>query len=650
MTVKRTHDTDVLVLGSGLAGSIAALCLVRQGLRVMILDQGTHPRFALGESTTTPSSLWLKVLAERFDVPELHNISTGEGIRRHVAPTSGVKSNFGFLYHEQGAETMTRAWQAVIPQAEFSEEDIGPPPSSEMHYYRQDIDAYLWSSALAAGAVGRSGTTAAELTFDDDGASVETTTGETIRCRFVIDASGYNSVVANTLGLREDPPSMRTNSRAIFTHMVGVKPYEQVDEGPKPLAPWSQGTLHHFFNGGWMWVIPFGNFRGSQNKLCSVGLSFDNKAFPKDAEYSPEEAWARFLDEYPAVGKQFTDAVPVRPWVATGRLQYSSSRCVGDRFWLTAHAAGTVDALYSMGNINIFQSLATGVRLVLEAFEQDRFTAAHFEPLQRLTDNLHRFQDRIVYGSYVGMRAPELLELWFTLWGLTDGARVREVLKPIVRYARTGDMADLTSYDACPEAVFTGFGHQTGILTAAEALDRLDGFCDVMQELEEGRATVAETREKLLAAIESDERFDMHVEEITAGLGKSPWLLEPLRRLGVKAYSTAFLSPDEVAGLGVDEGDDGEVKVNTPRWLEERKVFEAQALELRTDLENHRELRRDLERELDAYRANTAALEQDRDAWRERAQQAEARSSAGSLGRVKKLLRGLGGREGGSAG
>ena len=637
------HDTDVLVLGSGLAGSIAALCLVRKGLRVMILERGTHPRFALGEATTTPSSLWLKVLAERFDAPELLHIASGEGLRRHVAPTSGVKSNFGFLYHEKGAETMARAWQAVIPQAEFSEEDIGPPPSSEMHYFRQDVDAFLWSTALAAGAVGRDGTTVAELAFDDEGATAATTAGETIRCRFVVDASGYNSVVANALGLREHPPRMRANSRAIFTHMEGVKPYERVDEGPRPLAPWSQGTLHHFFNGGWMWVIPFGNYSGSKNTLCSVGLNFDNACFPKDAEYDAEQAWARFLAEYPSIAKQFSDAVPVRPWIATGRLQYSSSRCVGDRFWLTAHAAGTVDALFSMGNINIFQSLATGLRLVLEAFEHDRFSAEHFAPLQRLTDNLHRFQDRIVYGSYVGMRHPDLLELWFTLWGLTDTARVREVLKPIVRYARTGALADLTSYDACPEAVFTGFGHTTEVITAEEALDRLDEFCDVMRELEAGRASVPETRARLIEAMESDERFDMLIEQIRVGLGENPWLFEPLRRHGVKAYSTAFLTPDEVMGLGVNEGDDGMLATSTPRWLEERKAFEEQADALRAELENHREHARNLERELDAYRANTAALEQDRDAWRQRADRAEAQTGGGAMGRLKGVLRGLGG-------
>ncbi|HKX46938.1 MAG TPA: tryptophan 7-halogenase [Planctomycetota bacterium] len=638
----QTLETDVVILGSGLAGSVTALCLVRQGLRVVLLEKATHPRFALGESTTTPSSLWLKLLAERFDVPELHHITTGEGVRRHVAPTSGVKSNFGFLYHRPGAETMTRAWQAVIPQAEFSDDDLGPPPTTEMHYFRQDVDAYLWSTALAAGAVGRSGCKVSELSFREDGATVETSVGETIRCGFVIDASGHDSVVAGALALREEPPRMRTNSRALFTHMVGVRPYEDVDGGPRPLAPWSQGTLHHFFDGGWMWVIPFGNYSGSRNKLCSVGLCYDNARFPRDPEVGPEAAWSRFLEVYPSVRRQFEAAVPVRPWIATDRLQYSSRQCVGDRFWLTAHAAGAVDALYSMGNINIFQSIATGVRLVLEAFRNDTFDERHFQPLQRLTDNLLRFQDRIVYGSYVATRSPALLELWFTLWGLTDGARVREVLKPLVRYARTGRRADLAAYDARPEDVLTGFGQSTGLVPAEEALDRLDELCDVMRELEEGRASAAETEVRLREAMESDERFDMHVDAITTGLGEHPWLFEPLKRLGLKAYSSAFLTPDEVLTLGVEGAEQvGTAKAVRPRWEQERMDFQAHAAALERERDDYREHARNLERELSAQRAQAAALEQDRDAWIARARHAEAQPAETRSSRVQWLLRRL---------
>lgn len=665
------NETDVIVLGGGLAGTVTALCLVRQGLRVVILDKGTHPRFALGESTTTPSSLWIKMLAERYDVPELHHITTAEGVRRHVAPTSGVKSNFGFLYHEPGAETVAQAWQAVIPHAEFSDEDQGPPQSSEMHYFRQDVDAYLWSKALEAGAVGLLGTEVQRIGFRDDGVTVELASGEGIRGGFVVDATGYRSVVADQLELRDATPRMRTNSRTLFTHMSGVLPYEDVDDGPSPLAPWSQGTLHHFFDGGWMWVIPFDNYAGSENPVCSVGLSFDNSRFPRDPAVGPEEAWASFLDQYPSVRRQFAKAKPVRPWIETDRLQYTSRKCVGDRFWLTAHAAGAVDALYSMGNINTFQSIATGVRLVLEAFERGTFTEAHFQPLQRLTDNLLRFQDRIVYGSYVGFRSPALLELWFTLWGLTDGARVREVLKPIVRYARTGRLADLATYDARPEDVLTGFGQATEIDPAEAVLDRLDEFCDIMQELEDGRATIEETEVGLRAAMESDERYDMLIDAITNGLGRHPWIFEPLRRFGVKAYSTAFLTPDEVLTLGLPESVE---ESGARKRLSPMQELREHAGNLTRELDAHREQARDLLKELEAQRSHVAtlceerdahgahvgalsaelaatrefadagarereALLQDREDWRRRAERAEGSGVRGLLGLMKRGLR-----------
>lgn len=45
--------------------------LARQGLRVVIIDNGTHPHFALGESTIGETTYMLRILAERYDVPEI---------------------------------------------------------------------------------------------------------------------------------------------------------------------------------------------------------------------------------------------------------------------------------------------------------------------------------------------------------------------------------------------------------------------------------------------------------------------------------------------------------------------------------------------------------------------------------------------------
>ena len=41
----KVHECDVVILGSGLAGSISGAILARQGKSVALIDAGTHPRF-----------------------------------------------------------------------------------------------------------------------------------------------------------------------------------------------------------------------------------------------------------------------------------------------------------------------------------------------------------------------------------------------------------------------------------------------------------------------------------------------------------------------------------------------------------------------------------------------------------------------------
>ena len=45
-------DADVAVVGSGFAGSLVSLALTRRGRRVVMIERGRHPRFAIGESST----------------------------------------------------------------------------------------------------------------------------------------------------------------------------------------------------------------------------------------------------------------------------------------------------------------------------------------------------------------------------------------------------------------------------------------------------------------------------------------------------------------------------------------------------------------------------------------------------------------------
>jgi FADH2 O2-dependent halogenase len=74
MTVARV-DADVAIVGSGFAGSLTALCLLRRGKRVVMVERGRHPRFAIGESSTPLANLLIEELADRYDLPRIRPFS-----------------------------------------------------------------------------------------------------------------------------------------------------------------------------------------------------------------------------------------------------------------------------------------------------------------------------------------------------------------------------------------------------------------------------------------------------------------------------------------------------------------------------------------------------------------------------------------------
>jgi len=61
---------DVIILGSGLAGSILATILAKQGLRILSIDKSSHSRFAIGEAMTPDTDLIMSILSYKFSIPE----------------------------------------------------------------------------------------------------------------------------------------------------------------------------------------------------------------------------------------------------------------------------------------------------------------------------------------------------------------------------------------------------------------------------------------------------------------------------------------------------------------------------------------------------------------------------------------------------
>ena len=83
--------TDVLVIGGGPGGTAAAMFLIREGIKPIVLEQETFPRFHIGESMTGEGRIsTLECTAQTSLKVEQHSARVqGLAARRNELATRG---------------------------------------------------------------------------------------------------------------------------------------------------------------------------------------------------------------------------------------------------------------------------------------------------------------------------------------------------------------------------------------------------------------------------------------------------------------------------------------------------------------------------------------------------------------------------------
>ena len=399
---------DIAIIGSGITGSTLGAILARHGLNVIIFEAKSHPRFAIGESLILETSETMRALADLYDVPELAYFSS-ENFFPFAGTSHGVKRHFGFLHHTVGQpHDVQHTLQAVIPKE---------PHGHEFHLYRQDTDYFLMTTAVAYGATVLQNTPIIDIDLQPDHVVLTTAKGDQFSAGYVVDAGGFRSILADKFNLRDY--NLKTHARGMFTHMINVPDYHTTSGSQKSYGlPYSmaEGTLHHVFDGGWLWVIPFDNHPASTNPLCSVGLLLDPRQYPQRDDLSPEEEFRAFIDQFPNIKSQFADAHAVRDWVRAGRIQYSTKQVVGDRWALLGHAAGFIDPLYSKGLYSSLTAVSLLAHQLLKAQETGDYSRQAFLDLEIVTCNFVRTADRLTANSYKSFKNYKLWQVYAVQW------------------------------------------------------------------------------------------------------------------------------------------------------------------------------------------------------------------------------------------
>ncbi|CCK26861.1 hypothetical protein BN159_2482 [Streptomyces davaonensis JCM 4913] len=399
---------DVAVLGGTLAGGLLAAVLASQGVRVLVVPCAEDRGEPSGETTVPYTAEVFLLLAKRFGIPEIAAFGLFPDLPAEIRRDSGVKKSLGFLYHRPG-------------QSQRAEESIQfnvPGEHAEWHLERRTVDAYTVTLAHRYGAaVLPHGVHATDAWTEDDGARVETADGHVWRARYLVDVSGPGSFLLARNGGDDAEPRLGLRSRVIATHMTGVAPFEEVrDTADYPRATaWSEGTVHHLFDGGWVQLVRFDNHQGGHNPATGVTLSLDPGRWADLAD-DPEKAFRTVVEQFPDLERQFTSATAVRPWTSAPLWQRTAARTYGDRWFALERTAARNDLFLSRDVTMATELVHALASALIPAVRRDDFATAPFARVAAFQDELGAFNDRWLRCARIAAGEFKLYNAFSRVW------------------------------------------------------------------------------------------------------------------------------------------------------------------------------------------------------------------------------------------
>jgi flavin-dependent dehydrogenase len=303
---------DVIVIGAGPSGAIAASILVQKGWKVLVIEREQFPRFSIGESLLPQCMAFIEE-ADMLDAIQAQ------------------ADNLGFQYKD-GA--------AFYRNGEHSHFDFTKKFSAgagtTFQVKRAQFDKVLADRAEQIGADIRYKHEVTDIEFNNDAAIVSVKNSQNslnFEGKFILDASGYGRVLPRLLSL--ELPSTLSDRRAVFCHLEdGIidKSYDR----DKILI-----TVHPEMNDIWYWLIPF------SDGTVSFGVVGDVKYF--DQSQTDEALFDSFLAQEPYLAELLKQAKKITPVRTLQGYSSDVTRLYGDRFALLGNAGEFLDPVFSSG-------------------------------------------------------------------------------------------------------------------------------------------------------------------------------------------------------------------------------------------------------------------------------------------------------------
>ncbi|MBD3676759.1 MAG: tryptophan 7-halogenase [Planctomycetaceae bacterium] len=358
---------DVIVMGAGPGGSVAASIIAEAGYSVLLLDRSEFPRFHVGESLI-PETYWTLKRIGLLDELKKSNFP-----RKHSVQfvSEGHKESAPFYFEDYNPHECSVTWQVE----------------------RGTFDKMLTDQAVKKGTVFRSDASVTEVLFDGDqatGVKAKLATESDvphreISSRVVVDSTGQSAFLVNRLGLKDTDPCLKKGS--IWTYYKGALRDSGRDAGATIILQ-TEGKK------SWFWYIPL------SDDVVSIGCTGDMQYLFDKSRGTTEEVFAQEVERCPALKRRIMNAEQCEKFFVTKDYSYKATCPAGPGWVLVGDAGGFIDPCYSTGVFLALKSGEFAADAIVGGFRNDDLSAEQLggwrETYNRGVENFRR----LVYAFY----------------------------------------------------------------------------------------------------------------------------------------------------------------------------------------------------------------------------------------------------------
>lgn len=355
---------DVVIIGAGPSGAVAAAHLTRAGHSVLVVEKQHFPRFSIGESLLPQSMEFLEQAGMLQAVVE-----AGFQFKNGAAFANKEQYDF-FDFREKFSPGWGTTYQVQRAQFDKILADCAAKDGAEIRYGHA-IESY---TELDQNSV--------QLQVCD-----EDQNQYAVQAKFVLDASGFGRVLPKLLNLEKE--STLSTRVSLFTHVqdrIGLKDFDR----NKILI-----SVHPENSEIWYWLIPFSNGR------ASVGVVLPRTVYEQYQHQEDADTLKHFITQTGKMCESLTEAQFDTP---VGKLAgYSSdvTQMSGAHFALLGNAGEFLDPVFSSGVTIALKSATLAASVLDKQLKGDlvNWQSEYEQPLKLGIDTFRTFVEGWYDGS-----------------------------------------------------------------------------------------------------------------------------------------------------------------------------------------------------------------------------------------------------------